>query len=216
MSIQILRSIYKYIYFKYLYIRTYIDTYVYIYIYIRIYIHTLTYILIYIGLFQATTKAPSPTTLKQRISGTNLDNNLNVDTNFIRGQSSLDDNIGYPDIRSPGYQDDKSPLNKTLPKRKSSISSINSGGPTPRRSSTSKTQTPPDYFSSESIHDRLRVYAREGGVPLDILDRYNEHTRSKNNGGLVTQPSISMIPPVDNYDNQLVASSGDALKMNHS
>ena len=38
-----------------------------------------------------------------------------------------------------------------------------------------------NYFSSESIQDRLRVYAREGGVPLDYVDRYSQHLISKNN-----------------------------------
>jgi hypothetical protein len=36
-----------------------------------------------------------------------------------------------------------------------------------------------DYFSIESIHDRLRVYAREGGVPLELVDRYSEHRKMK-------------------------------------
>jgi hypothetical protein len=36
-----------------------------------------------------------------------------------------------------------------------------------------------DYFSIESIHDRLRVYAREGGVPLELVDRYSEHRKLK-------------------------------------
>ena len=35
------------------------------------------------------------------------------------------------------------------------------------------------YFSTESIHDRLRVYAREGGVPLDYVDRYSQHMMNK-------------------------------------
>ena len=34
-----------------------------------------------------------------------------------------------------------------------------------------------DYFSLESIHDRLRIYAKEGGVPLDFVDRYSEHRK---------------------------------------
>ena len=37
-----------------------------------------------------------------------------------------------------------------------------------------------DYFSSESIHERLRVYAKEGGVPLDYVDRYSQHMMRKN------------------------------------
>ena len=37
-----------------------------------------------------------------------------------------------------------------------------------------------DYFSSESIHERLRVYAKEGGVPLDYVDRYSRHMMKKN------------------------------------
>jgi hypothetical protein len=41
-----------------------------------------------------------------------------------------------------------------------------------------------DYFSSESIHDRLRVYAKEGGVPLDYIDKYAEHRRLKGKAAL--------------------------------
>lgn len=36
-----------------------------------------------------------------------------------------------------------------------------------------------DYFSLESIHDRLRIYAKGGGVPLDFVDRYSEHRKMK-------------------------------------
>ena len=41
-----------------------------------------------------------------------------------------------------------------------------------------------DYFSLESIHDRLRIYAKEGGVPLDLVDRYSEHRNMEYEKGL--------------------------------
>ena len=50
-----------------------------------------------------------------------------------------------------------------------------------------------DYFSSESIHERLRVYAKEGGVPLDYVDRYSRHMMKKNISvsALAVQESIA-------------------------
>jgi hypothetical protein len=29
-----------------------------------------------------------------------------------------------------------------------------------------------DHFSAESLHDRMRLYAQQGAIPLDYLDRY--------------------------------------------
>ena len=36
-----------------------------------------------------------------------------------------------------------------------------------------------DYFSLESIHDRLRIYAKKGGVPLDLVEGYSQHRKMK-------------------------------------
>lgn len=29
-----------------------------------------------------------------------------------------------------------------------------------------------DHFSAESLHDRMRLYAQQGAIPMDFLDRY--------------------------------------------
>lgn len=31
---------------------------------------------------------------------------------------------------------------------------------------------PADYFTAESLHERMKMYAQQGGIPLDYLDRY--------------------------------------------
>lgn len=31
---------------------------------------------------------------------------------------------------------------------------------------------PADYFTAESLHERMKTYAQQGGIPLDYLDRY--------------------------------------------
>lgn len=31
---------------------------------------------------------------------------------------------------------------------------------------------PADYFTSESLHERMKLYAQQGGIPMDYLDRY--------------------------------------------
>lgn len=31
---------------------------------------------------------------------------------------------------------------------------------------------PADHFSSESLQERMRLYAQQGAIPLDFLDRY--------------------------------------------
>lgn len=38
-------------------------------------------------------------------------------------------------------------------------------------------QHPADYFSSESLQERLKLYAQQGGIPMDYVDRYT----SRNN-----------------------------------
>ena len=31
---------------------------------------------------------------------------------------------------------------------------------------------PADYFTAESLHERMKIYAQQGGIPMDYLDRY--------------------------------------------
>lgn len=39
-------------------------------------------------------------------------------------------------------------------------------------------QHPADYFSSESLNERLKLYAQQGGIPMEYLDRYNARNGS--------------------------------------
>ncbi len=34
-------------------------------------------------------------------------------------------------------------------------------------------QHPADYFSTESLQDRLKMYAQQGGIPMEYVDRYS-------------------------------------------
>lgn len=36
-----------------------------------------------------------------------------------------------------------------------------------------------DYFATQSMQDRIRQYAEEGGIPVEFLDRYNQDTRKQ-------------------------------------
>jgi hypothetical protein len=38
-----------------------------------------------------------------------------------------------------------------------------------------------DYFSTESLHERLRQYATQGGLSADVFDKYAEKFRSRSN-----------------------------------
>jgi hypothetical protein len=37
----------------------------------------------------------------------------------------------------------------------------------------------PDYFTQEALHERMKVYAREGGIPMDYIDRYTEYAKNR-------------------------------------
>ena len=36
-----------------------------------------------------------------------------------------------------------------------------------------------DYFSEEKISERLKVYAKQGGIPQDYIERYAEYSKDK-------------------------------------
>jgi hypothetical protein len=46
---------------------------------------------------------------------------------------------------------------------------------TPDRSSSHA-----DYFATQSMQERIRQYAEEGGIPVEFLDRYNQDVKRKN------------------------------------
>jgi hypothetical protein len=31
---------------------------------------------------------------------------------------------------------------------------------------------PADYFSAESLNERMKLYAQQGGIPIDYMERY--------------------------------------------
>jgi hypothetical protein len=40
-----------------------------------------------------------------------------------------------------------------------------------------------DYFSSNTMRERIKQYAQVGGIPQEYLDRYTEENRSSSAGG---------------------------------
>lgn len=48
---------------------------------------------------------------------------------------------------------------------------------------------PVDYFTAESLQERLKQYAQQGGIPMDYLDRY---TASKGAAGSNTSSSTEL------------------------
>jgi hypothetical protein len=40
-----------------------------------------------------------------------------------------------------------------------------------------------DYFTAEALRERMKVYAKEGGIPLDYIDRYAEYSKNKSSTG---------------------------------
>ena len=40
-----------------------------------------------------------------------------------------------------------------------------------------------DYFTAESLHERMKVYAQQGGIPLDYLERYAAGKTTPHSGG---------------------------------
>merc|ERR1712224_1033527 len=40
-----------------------------------------------------------------------------------------------------------------------------------------------EHFSAESMHDRLRMYAQQGALPLEFLDRYVASKKQSNTVG---------------------------------
>lgn len=56
-------------------------------------------------------------------------------------------------------------------------SSIDMHGHSPARSVLDTPQAayqthPADYFTAESLYERMKLYAEQGGIPLDYLERY--------------------------------------------
>lgn len=41
-------------------------------------------------------------------------------------------------------------------------------------------QASEDYFSEEKMTERLKIYAKQGGIPQDYIDRYAEYTKNRN------------------------------------
>lgn len=41
-------------------------------------------------------------------------------------------------------------------------------------------QHPADYFSTESLQERLKMYAQQGGIPMEYVDRYNARSSNTN------------------------------------
>ena len=44
------------------------------------------------------------------------------------------------------------------------------------------TVAPLDYFATQSMQERIRQYAEEGGIPVEFLDRYNQDSKKRMTG----------------------------------
>lgn len=49
---------------------------------------------------------------------------------------------------------------------------LGGGGEEAGATGTAALGHPADHFSAESLQDRMRLYAQQGAIPLDFLDRY--------------------------------------------
>ena len=36
-----------------------------------------------------------------------------------------------------------------------------------------------DYFAAQSMHERMRQYAKEGGIPMEFVERYSQETNRR-------------------------------------
>lgn len=80
---------------------------------------------------------------------------------------------------SPAGKADGGRNNPKLAKFKAQVSSKNLDIPLSASSNDDATAVgnpafahPADYFTAESLHERMKTYAQQGGIPLDYLDRY--------------------------------------------
>ena len=77
--------------------------------------------------------------------------------------------------RAPGYGGG----HDSVTKERSQAYAVAAGGGSSILDSAYFNPASPDYFTQEALHERMKVYAREGGIPMDYIDRYTEYAKNR-------------------------------------